>query len=251
MISSGSLITNAQNGNLGIVLNVQPVARATDGSTIAQYQAVEVNARTQSSQPNQTAFQHTRPVDARTLTEAQARAGGVSASDYRKALEAAKNKQDAANPDAAKSPGDLSQNERAELAQLQARDAAVRQEEKGHAAAAGQYGSAPQYEYQVGPDGQAYAIGGHVDMHIAAKTGSKEDINQALTTLQNAALSPNAPSAADLSAYRQATRLKDNTLSSESTPSAFGSDTNGPDSRESGISGNNNRITGRTVDLGI
>jgi hypothetical protein len=93
--------------------------------------------------------------------------------------------------------------EKGVVSQLQARDSAVRQEEEAHAAAAGPYGSAPQYTYQIGPDGNAYAIGGHVDVSVSS-SGSKADQDRALATLQNAALAPNAPSGADMAAFRQA-----------------------------------------------
>jgi hypothetical protein len=143
-------------------------------------------------------------------------ASGVSRAEYREAREAS---EDNGNVQAGRSAnGDLDPAEEAVVNQLRARDSAVRQEEKAHAAAAGQYGSAPQYTYQIGPDGNAYAIGGHVDVSVSL-SGSADDRDRALATLQNAALTPNSPSGADMSAFRQASLQRATTDGNESTSS--------------------------------
>lgn len=221
MITTGQTITNPASGGLGIVLNVRQIAQTADGSVLAEYQAVEVKPG-ETSGLSQGPYGiggapgtgiRTRIVDPRTLTEAQAVANGASRSDYRKALEASDDKADNRNT-GPKSPADLNAAEKADISQLQARDSAVRQEEKAHAAAAGPYGSAPQYQYQIGPDGKAYAIGGHVDVGVSL-SGSTEDKDRALATLQNAALAPNAPSGADMAAFRQASLQRATTVDHE------------------------------------
>lgn len=210
MITTGQTITNPAGGGLGIVLNVRQIAQTADGSVLAEYEAIEVKSGEKSGL-SQGPYGiggeagtglRTRIVDPRTLTEAQAVANGASRSEYREALEASDNKANS-NNSGAKTSGELSATEKADISRLQARDSAVKQEEKAHAAAAGPYGSAPQYEYQIGPDGKAYAIGGHVDVGVSL-SGSAEDKERALATLQNAALAPNAPSGADMAAFRQA-----------------------------------------------
>jgi len=125
----------------------------------------------------------------------------VSRAEYREAREA--NAENGNSQQGISADQDLDPAEEAVVNQLRARDSAVRQEEKAHAAAAGPYGSAPQYTYQIGPDGNAYAIGGHVDVS-ASLSGSAANRDRALATLQNAALAPNAPSGADMAAFRQA-----------------------------------------------
>ncbi|MCC9620190.1 hypothetical protein LPB41_00675 [Thalassospira sp. MA62] len=223
MIAAGQTVTNPSSGGLGVILNVREVAQTADGQVLAQYEAVEVQRASNTAalspysvagQPNASA--QSRIVDPRTLTEAQAVAGGVSRADYREARETAEDQD--AGPNAA-NPTDLDPAEEAVVAQLQARDSAVRQEEKAHAAAAGPYGSAPQYEYQVGPDGKAYAIGGHVDVGVSM-SGDSQERDRALATLQNAALAPNSPSGADMSAFRQAS-LKRATAAEESYSSTI------------------------------
>ncbi|HCK18390.1 MAG TPA: hypothetical protein DHW36_07725 [Thalassospira sp.] len=209
MISAGQTIANPNGGGLGVILNVREIAQTADGRVLAEYEAVQLqrqggNATSQS--PYSVAgtgsdSARTRIVDPRTLTEAQAVAGGVSRAEYREAVEAnEKNNSSQGNNSAGR---DLDPAEEVVVNQLRARDSAVRQEEQAHAAAAGPYGSAPQYTYQVGPDGNAYAIGGHVDVSVSV-SGTAADRDRALATLQNAALAPNAPSGADMAAFRQA-----------------------------------------------
>ena len=209
MISAGQTIANPNSGGLGVILNVREIAQTADGRVLAEYEAVEVQRQGRtgaSASPYAIGGAgsdgaRTRIVDPRTLTEAQAVAGGVSRAEYREAREA--NAENGNTQNGISADQDLDPAEEAVVNQLRARDSAVRQEEKAHAAAAGSYGSAPQYTYQIGPDGNAYAIGGHVDVS-ASLSGSAEDRDRALATLQNAALAPNAPSGADMAAFRQA-----------------------------------------------
>ena len=225
MITTGQTITNPASGGLGIVLNVREIAQTADGSVLAEYDAIEVRRGQEAGLSNGPygiggeaagTGLRTRIVDPRTLTEAQAVANGISRGEYREALEASDQEAESSNA-GSKNPADLNAAEKADVARLQARDSAVKQEEKAHAAAAGQYGSAPQYEYQIGPDGKAYAIGGHVDVGVSL-SGSAEDKERALATLQNAALAPNAPSGADMAAFRQASLHRATTSSDEQNP---------------------------------
>ncbi|WP_417828187.1 putative metalloprotease CJM1_0395 family protein [Thalassospira sp.] len=232
MVSTGQTITNPNGGGLGVVLNVREIAQTADGQIVAEYEAIELQRRGADSaqiSPYSIAGAgsegaHTRIVDPRTLTEAQAVAGGVTRAEYRQAREAS-SKEDGAYGNTS-STQDLDPVEEAVVNQLRARDSAVRQEEEAHAAAAGPYGSAPQYTYQIGPDGNVYAIGGHVDVSVSV-SGSAADRDRALSTLQNAALAPNAPSGADMAAFRQASLLKSTMSSSDSTPTAKESALNG------------------------
>lgn len=213
MIAAGQTIANPNSGGLGVILNVREIAQTADGRVLAEYEAVEVQRQTPNGiavSPYSVAGQNldaarTRIVDPRTLTEAQAVAGGISRAEYREARE---NNEENGNAAGSASAGNnLDPAEQAVVNQLRARDSAVRQEEEAHAAAAGPYGSAPQYTYQIGPDGNAYAIGGHVDVSVSM-SGSAADRDRALATLQNAALAPNAPSGADMAAFRQASMLR-------------------------------------------
>lgn len=104
-------------------------------------------------------------------------------------------------------PADMSVAERAQLAQIQVRDAAVRQEEEAHAAAAGPLAGSIQYEYQRGPDGRNYVVNGSVPISFG---GAATDEQQAanLRRIQRAAVGVQLPSAADLQVFQQATGLQ-------------------------------------------
>ncbi|WP_033068473.1 putative metalloprotease CJM1_0395 family protein [Thalassospira australica] len=237
MIAAGQTIANPKGGGLGVILNVREIAETADGRVLAEYEAIEVQ------QQNQNATAHspyavagadsdgvrTRIVDPRTLTEAQAVAGGVSRAEYREARESNTEEN---NSQGGRSVGqDLDPAEEAVVNRLRARDSAVRQEEEAHAAAAGPYGSAPQYTYQIGPDGNAYAIGGHVDVSVSV-SGSAADRDRALATLQNAALAPNAPSGADMAAFREASLQRATASDAETSRLTVESATNQTQSRD-------------------
>ncbi len=88
---------------------------------------------------------------------------------------------------------------------LQARDREVRAHEQQHMAAAGELAvGGPQYDYQRGPDGKMYAIGGHVNID----TGSETDPGRArlkAEKIRSAALSVGGDaSSADVAAAAQA-----------------------------------------------
>ncbi|WP_085582399.1 putative metalloprotease CJM1_0395 family protein [Thalassospira mesophila] len=211
MTGPGGVITNAAKGSLGIVLNAREIARTANGDILTEFEATEIQPRGGNGSGTGAyggiEGKRTRLVDASNLTAAQARDGGISTAQYQEARDAATQNSAGGVNDSAKSPAEMNDAERAEVSRLQARDSAVKQEEKGHAAAAGQYASAPQYQYAIGPDGKAYAVGGHVDVAISTHGGSASDTKQALSALQSAALSPNAPSGADMAAFRQASML--------------------------------------------
>lgn len=83
------------------------------------------------------------------------------------------------------------------VSDLQQRDAEVRRHEQAHAAAGGQYAGAPSYEYERGPDGQFYAVGGEVSIDTSAIPGDPEATIAKMQQVRRAALSPAQPSAQD------------------------------------------------------
>lgn len=94
--------------------------------------------------------------------------------------------------------GELSDEERLQVEKLRARDAEVRAHEMAHLAAAGGYAkSGARYQYQVGPDGQQYAVGGEVALDIG-KEASPEATSAKARVIQAAATAPASPSAQDL-----------------------------------------------------
>lgn len=91
----------------------------------------------------------------------------------------------------------LSEAELQQLSDLQARDREVRTHEQAHLSAGGQYAGAMQLEYQRGPDGRRYAVGGEVSIDTGVDASDPEGSIAKLQTVRNAALAPAEPSAQD------------------------------------------------------
>lgn len=92
---------------------------------------------------------------------------------------------------------ELSEGEQKQVAELKKRDREVRQHEQAHQAAGGQYASAPSYEYQKGPDGQQYAVGGEVQIDSSPIPGDPEATIEKMRVVKAAALAPAEPSGQD------------------------------------------------------
>lgn len=91
------------------------------------------------------------------------------------------------------------QAEQREVRELQTRDQEVRTHEQAHATVGGRYAGAPSYEYQQGPDGKRYAVGGEVQIDLAPIPGDPAATIQKMQQVKAAALAPAEPSAADRS----------------------------------------------------
>lgn len=112
-------------------------------------------------------------------------------------------------PQVALSPFDLAvlqesrDNPRA-IAELTQIDAGVRAHERQHFfSAGGLVSGVPEYEYAVGPDGQLYAVGGHVDVGTTP-TSDPEKASRDSAALARAATAPGDTSAQDIHAARGA-----------------------------------------------
>lgn len=103
----------------------------------------------------------------------------------------------------------LSPEARQQLQELKARDAEVRAHERAHMAAAGEHAvGGPQYDYQTGPDGRQYAIGGQVNIDTSAVPGDPEASEEKAQQVRRAALAPGQPSAQDMQVAAEASRLE-------------------------------------------
>ena len=98
------------------------------------------------------------------------------------------------------------QAEQQQITELKQRDAEVRAHEQAHASLGGQYASSPQYEYERGPDGRRYAVGGEVSIDISEASTPEETIRKA-QQVKAAALAPAEPSAQDLRVATEATQI--------------------------------------------
>ncbi|NVK24917.1 MAG: hypothetical protein HWE10_08310 [Gammaproteobacteria bacterium] len=89
--------------------------------------------------------------------------------------------------------------------QLEDRDREVKTHEQAHAAVGGALAGAPSYQYQTGPDGKRYAVGGEVSIDVSVENDPEETIRK-MQTVQAAALAPAEPSAQDRKVAAQASR---------------------------------------------
>jgi hypothetical protein len=94
---------------------------------------------------------------------------------------------------------ELSKEEKQEVKELKKRDTEVKAHEAAHVAAGGQYvkGGAS-FEYQTGPDGRKYAVGGEVPIDVSAVSGDPSATIRKMQVVKAAALAPAQPSGADV-----------------------------------------------------
>lgn len=91
-----------------------------------------------------------------------------------------------------------------EIRALAQRDREVRAHEQAHLAVGGQYAGPVSYDYQRGPDGRQYAVGGSVAIDISPIPNDPDATLQKMQQVQRAALAPAEPSAQDLAVAAQA-----------------------------------------------
>ena len=93
--------------------------------------------------------------------------------------------------------GELSEEEERRVEELAKTDRKVRQHEQAHMAAGGALvTSGASYEYETGPDGKRYAVGGEVGISLAEGRTPEETLQRA-RQIRAAALAPADPSAQD------------------------------------------------------
>lgn len=93
---------------------------------------------------------------------------------------------------------ELTEEEKSEVRDLQKRDRQVRAHEQAHlAAAAGLARSGAKFEYESGPDGKRYAVGGEVDIDTSAEEGDPQATIRKAQRIRRAAMAPADPSAQD------------------------------------------------------
>lgn len=92
---------------------------------------------------------------------------------------------------------ELTDEEKQIVNELKRRDAEVRAHEHAHLAAAGQFASGGiHFEYQKGPDGRQYAVGGEVSISMPSGSTPEESLRIA-RQVERAANAPASPSSAD------------------------------------------------------
>lgn len=95
--------------------------------------------------------------------------------------------------------GELSDEDKAYVRELRARDREVRAHEAAHASAGSGYTSQPNFEYVTGPDGVQYAVGGHVQIDTSGVPDDPKATITKMEVVRRAALAPARPSGQDRS----------------------------------------------------
>jgi len=99
--------------------------------------------------------------------------------------------------------------EKRETDELKAEDAKVREHERAHAAAAGQYAvGGTRYQYEIGPDGNRYAVHGEVQIDASEIPNDPDATIRKMQTVRRAALAPSDPSSQDQRVAVQASRAE-------------------------------------------
>lgn len=112
------------------------------------------------------------------------------------------------DPSVIKGEQDLSTEEKQAVNNLKRRDAEVKAHEASHMASGGgvvQGGAT--YEYQSGPDGKMYAVGGEVQIDTSP-AGSPDATIRKMQQIRRAALAPAQPSGTDRAVAAQAAQIE-------------------------------------------
>jgi hypothetical protein len=110
--------------------------------------------------------------------------------------------------DALSGKANLSDEDRQAVEELKRRDQEVRTHEQAHVAAGGRHvRGGISYEYQSGPDGKRYAVGGEVSIDTSPESDPEATIRKA-QTIRQAALAPAEPSGQDRKAAAAAAQME-------------------------------------------
>ena len=184
-------------------MDINGIATSSSQFRTATFRAQEVQAQTQARADGQAlaAVDPDRPTQAirRALEPSEA---GSASNDHAKQQERTE-----ASPKPSSTARELSTEEQAQLARLQARDREVRAHENAHLGAAGGHAhGGASYTFEVGPDGRTYAIGGEVAIDMSAESSPEATLRKA-ETVARAALAPSDPSSADRQIAAAANRM--------------------------------------------
>jgi len=104
---------------------------------------------------------------------------------------------------------ELTEEEKQQVEKLKQRDAEVRRHEQAHKAAAGGHAAGgPTFEFQTGPDGKRYAVGGEVRIDTSEVQGDPQATIAKMQQIRRAANAPAEPSAQDRKVAAQAAQAE-------------------------------------------
>lgn len=102
----------------------------------------------------------------------------------------------------------LTEEEQSVVDALSDRDQEVRSHERAHASSGGALAGSPSFEFETGPDGQQYAVGGEVQIDTAPIAGDPSATIAKMETIIRAALAPAEPSGQDRAVAAAAAQMK-------------------------------------------
>ena len=103
----------------------------------------------------------------------------------------------------------LSESEQRELEELKRRDAEVKAHEQAHLASAGNLAQGPvNFDYETGPDGNRYAVGGDVSIDTSEVPGDPQATLLKAQKIRRAASAPVDPSPQDRAVAAEASRME-------------------------------------------
>lgn len=104
---------------------------------------------------------------------------------------------------------EYTQEEQKEIQKLENRDKEVKAHEQAHLAAAGRYArGGAHFEYQTGPNGRKYAVGGEVSIDLSKESGDPRATIAKMQTIIRSALAPAEPSGQDRAVAAKASRIE-------------------------------------------
>ncbi|WP_045855587.1 putative metalloprotease CJM1_0395 family protein [Teredinibacter purpureus] len=132
-----------------------------------------------------------------------------------------------------------------EISRLASRDREVRAHEQAHSSVGGQHAGAAQYQYENGPDGVRYAVGGEVPINVGREASPEATLRKA-EIVKRAALAPAEPSPQDRRVAAEASRLQADAqreIIAQQTASTEESDSSDVDGNKDGVIASNGAST--------
>lgn len=196
-LSVGLRISNARL-NDSAALRQREVTALPDQSPVRPVAAKESAPRTAAKNREQSAEERASGrAEACAALEAEGCLGRIQAAEQEP------EEQDAEKKDGEKEEGaspagaqDLTEEEKKQVEELKRRDREVKAHEQAHMAAAAGLAGAPSYEYQSGPDGKRYAVGGEVGLRTSGSSDPEKALREA-EIVKRAATAPADPSSTD------------------------------------------------------
>ena len=137
---------------------------------------------------------------------------GRSTPDTKDTAGSSDRKAEKAKPESSDTPSSskqLSEEEQRNVRELKQRDREVRAHEAAHLAAAGRYATGgASFEYERGPDGRSYAVGGEVGIDTSPVPNDPQATIQKARVIKTAALAPADPSTTDRKVAVDAARME-------------------------------------------